>query len=231
MQPPLALGQAVHDVIESISVLPVEKRFEKPLMEVFEEIWKTVAGEKGGFRNSEEEARYKERGKRMILRIIDNPGPLLEKAVKIRQDLPHYWISQEDNLILCGKIDWLIYREPDSVYILDFKTGKHDEDDGSLQLPIYTLLVTNCQKRKILGASYWYLDRDSHPMDVELPGLEEAQKNILEIGKQIALARKLNHFVCKKGGCRFCEPMEKIVRGEGKLVGLSMYNQDIYIEK
>lgn len=230
MQPPLALGQAVHDVVEDLSVLPVEKRLKRSLLAEFESHWETVTGEKGGFGGSEEEEKYKERGRRMIQRIIDNPGPIAQKAVKIRQELPYYWFSEEDSLILCGKIDWLSYNESDdSIQILDFKTGKHDEIDTSLQLPIYILLVTNCQKRKLAGASYWYLEREAEPRPVELPDQEEAKKDILEIGKRIALARKLNRFACVRDGCSFCEPYERLLRGEGKLVGESSYHQDIFI--
>ena len=230
MQPPLALGQAVHDVVESLSVLPVSERLSESLLSKFDKAWEKVHGELGGFGDSDHERRYKDRGIRMLKRVTDNPGPILEKAVKIRQELPWYWFSEEENIILCGKIDWLQYNEAeDSVHILDFKTGKHDEDEDSLQLPIYTLLVINCQKRKISGASYWYLDRDDAPLNVELPDPDVAYKNVLVVAKKVALARKLNHFVCAKSGCAFCRPFERILKGEGKLVGESTYHQDIYI--
>lgn len=230
MTAPLALGQVVHDTIDEISTLTANERFAVPLLERFERRWQSVHGELGGFKNDEHEQKFKTRGASMLSRITQNPRPLLTKAVKIRQELPHYWISEEDDLILCGKIDWLQYNESDdSVSILDFKTGKNDEDEDSLQLPIYALLVSNCQKRQTKAAYYWYLDRDDVPLQMELPDLEQSKKTVLEIAKKIQLARKLNHFVCKKGGCMFCEQMEKIVRGEGKLVGESNYHQDIYI--
>jgi len=230
MQPPLALGQAVHDVVESLSILPVEKRLYEPLMEKFEKVWEKVHGELGGFKDASEEKTYKERGKRIIRRIVDNPGPILEKAVRMNGDLPHFWFSEEENIILCGKIDWLQYKEiDDSVHILDFKTGKHDEDSDSFQLPIYALLVTNCQKRKISGASYWYLDRDDQPTQIDLPDLEKAKKDILELAKKIQLARKINHMVCKQNGCHFCMPFEAIAQGKGKFIGESEYRQDVFI--
>jgi len=53
MEPPLALGQAVHETIDRLSRLPVEERFIKPLSRTFETIWLTVAGEKGGFIDKE----------------------------------------------------------------------------------------------------------------------------------------------------------------------------------
>src|SRR3972149_3032203 len=55
MQPALALGQAVHEVIESLSELPVAKRLEQPLTQRLEQVWVKVAGKLGGFRNQAEE--------------------------------------------------------------------------------------------------------------------------------------------------------------------------------
>ena len=231
MQPPLALGQAVHEVVESLSTMSADERFGQSLLDRFENSWKTVSGDLGGFTSKEEEERFKARGTMMIKRIMDHPGPLKNKAIKIRQDLPYYWLSEEDNIILCGKIDWLEFLEDTkSVHIIDFKTGKFDEDESSLQLPIYLLLVTNCQKWPVTKMSYWYLDRDDEPTEVKLPKAKDATERVLKIAKQIVLARKLEHFVCpKKDGCRDCRPYEAIVAGRAKFVGVGGYSQDIYI--
>lgn len=231
MTPPLALGQAVHEVIESLSVLPVEARLDDSLFDKLNLAWTKVSGEKGGFKTPEEEEKYRLRASSMIQRIVDDPGPILRKAVKIPMDLPHYWLDEQKGIILCGKIDWLEYiPESDSVKIIDFKTGKHEEDPNSLQLPIYTLLVKNCQSRVCSGASYWYLDRDGQIADVVLPSIEEAHSRVMEIAEKIALARKLDHLKCKSpNGCSYCAPYEMIAQGKGKLVNVSDYNQDIYV--
>ncbi len=231
MQPPLALGQAVHEVIEGLSVLPVEERFTSSLLPKYEEAWKKVSGKKGGFADRATEEKFKARGKTMIERVMAHPGPLASRAVKIRQDLPYFWLSEEDNIILCGKIDWLEYVEDgDRVRILDFKTGKYDEDPDSLQLPIYYLLAKNCQPRGIAGARYWYLDRDAEPVDVTLPEMEESKRRLGDIAKKIQLARKLEHLVCtKKDGCSVCRPYESIIWGSTEFVGVGGYNQNIYI--
>lgn len=231
MSPALALGQAVHDVIDEVSVLPVEERLLEPLDKRLEKVWQKVSGKNGGFHTQEEEKGFYERARKMLKRVSGNPGPLLQKAVKIRQELPYFWLSEEDNLILCGKVDWLIYDEAsDSVKILDFKTGKFDEDGGSLQLPIYHLLVKKTQNRKVSGAAYWYLERDDAPLDVALPDEESSLNRVMEVAKRIALARKLDRFVCQhKDGCRACRPYEAIVAGKGEYVGINDYRQDIYV--
>lgn len=231
IQPALALGQVVHDTIDTLSRLPQEERFRESLLDTFMLRWKSVKGKLGGFKNEDEEEKYKTKGIAMIERIMKYPGPLQNKAIKIRQELPYYWLSEEENIILCGKIDWLEYlTETDSVHIIDFKTGKYDEDPDSLQLPIYYLIVKHCQSRDIAKASYWYVDRDAYPLEVELPNEEESIKRIMEIAKKIALARKLEHFKCKsKDGCRFCKPYEDIISGRAEWVGTNDYGQDLYI--
>ncbi|MBI5620757.1 PD-(D/E)XK nuclease family protein [Candidatus Gottesmanbacteria bacterium] len=231
MAPALALGQTVHEVIESLSVLPVDDRFSASLTDRFIKAWEKVSGERGGFANADEEAKFRERGLAMIRRVEDNPGPLKRKTVKIRQELPYFWLSEEDNIILCGKIDWLEYiEESDSVRILDFKTGKFDEDPDSLQLPIYYLLASRCQTKSVTDMSYWYLNRDPEPVPMELPDTNVSERRVLELGKRIVLARKLGRFVCKeKDGCRACRPLEAIVAGKGKLVGVNDFGQDLYV--
>ncbi|MCL4200043.1 PD-(D/E)XK nuclease family protein [Patescibacteria group bacterium] len=230
MEPPLALGQAVHDAIDTLSKLPTEDRFATPLMETFEKIWENVSGQKGGFTDSEQEEKFKSRARDMINRVTAHPGPLAKKTIKIRQELPYYWLSEEDNIILCGKVDWLEYREDtDSVRIIDFKTGKFDEDPESLQLPIYYLLASHTQTKPITGISYWYLDRDDEPVDMSIPDSEVSEKKVLELARKVALARKLGHFKCREGECRACRPYEAVLVGKATHVGINTYGQDLYI--
>lgn len=234
INPYLSLGQIIHEVVESLSFEPVEKRFDKSLIDRFEKSWQKISGIKGGFTSGEEENEYKERGKEMLARLEDNPGPLLNKAIKINKDrtddLPYYWLSEEDNIILCGKIDWLEYLpENNSVHIIDFKTGRNDESNDSLQLPIYMLLVANCQNRKISKVSYWYLGKSKSPQEMGLPKIDDSHKKILKVARMIKKARDSQQFECPKGGCFSCEPYEKIITGKAKFVGIGEYNKDVYI--
>lgn len=230
VEPPLTLGGVVHDTIDAISTLPSSDRKDYPLLKKFEAEWEKVKGIRGGFKTHEQEMEYFEKGRRMIQRIVNHPEPLLKKAIKIKEPLPNYWISKEENLLLSGKIDWLMYtEETDSVHILDFKTGKHDEREDSLQLPIYQLVVINTQERKVDGASYWYLDRDNEPKAVTLPDPAVTTESVLTVGRRIKLARQLDHFECEtKGGCRYCAPYEAILQGKAQKVGEGSY-QDLYV--
>ncbi len=229
--PSLSLGSAVHEVLESLSMLPTNERFKVSLIERFQTAWSKISGERGGFEGKEDETRYKTRGEDMLRRVVAHPGPLERLAVKIKQDLPHYWLSEDDNIVLCGRIDWLEYNPgDDSVSILDFKTGKNDEAPDSLQLPIYHLLAHNCQTREVKKASYWYLDRDDVPVEQTLPDLDRSRETILKVAKEIKLARALERFKCPEGdsGCKYCRPYEKILKGEAQFVGVDETSRDVY---
>lgn len=219
-------------MVESLSEIKTDLRFKESLLDKFDRAWKKVSGKNGGFLDKEIEYQYKTRGEEMIRRVIRNPGPLGELAVKINMDLPHYWLSETDNIILCGKIDWLkYYPDTDSVEIIDFKTSRHEEGEDSLQLPIYSLLVHNCQNRDVTAASYWYLDSNDELTPKKLPDLKESEDKILKIAKRMKLQKSLGKFDCPHGdaGCRACRPYESILKGEVEYVGLDDYKADVYI--
>jgi PD-(D/E)XK nuclease superfamily protein len=180
----------------------------------------------------EQEEEYKLRGAAMLQRVMDHPGILLNKALKLTSPdslPPRYQLSVEHNILLCGKIDWLEYLpENDSVHIIDFKTGKHDEDEDSLQLPIYCLLVKNLQKRIVKKISYWYIDRENEPREMTLPDFEEAHTRVLEIALKVKEMRLNRAYTCRRNGCYACIPLEAIVQGRCKYIGTKGY-QDIYI--
>lgn len=237
--PALSLGSAVHEVLETISFLPVGERFAKPLSFYLDQVWPKFSGEKGGFGNKEEEAEAHKRALKMLQKVETAPGPLKSKAVKIVSEsgLPYYWLSEADNVILSGKIDWIEYLEAENaIHIIDFKTGKSEDTQDSLQLPIYYLLAQNTQPRPVARLSYWFLE--GQPSDSEgsiglvaqePPDTIKALAEIMEIAKRIKLGRQIDYFKCPTEGCFACRPLERVLAGEGKLVGLSSYRQDIYI--
>jgi ATP-dependent helicase/DNAse subunit B len=232
MTPPLALGQAVHEVIESLATLPTEERFLISPVKKLDSAWLKVTGKKGGFKNYSIESEFRDRAIVMLKRLEGNPGILLKKAIKIKSkdnfDLPHFDLSPKDEIILSGKIDWLNYDEDDTVKIYDFKTGKNEESDDSLQLPIYLLLATNTQSKKVSGAYYWYLDRENGIVEKELPDAEESRRRVLELALKIKELNVIGVEKCSKGSCMHCRSLERVFNGEGEFVGVSDMNQDVY---
>lgn len=230
----LSLGHAVHETLEHLKTIPVADRLARDLRADFEKNWETVTGKRGGFRNESEEQAAKERGYAMIARVMRNPGPLARKTVRLRDTgsgmPPNFFLSEEENIILCGLIDWLEYEErDDSVRIIDFKTGKHEEDEDSLQLPIYLLLLGALQKRKVSGAAYWYLENENEPREVPLPSKETALERVLTVARKVKEAREHGAFECSRRGCFACRPYEAILNKEAEYLGVGGYGQDLYM--
>ena len=232
----LSLGSCVHETLEGLLRYKAEERVLQPLELQFEENWKKFTGKHGGFKSEREEVETKSRGFKMIQRVAKNMGPLLHKAVKLpphANDMPpNFYLSEEENIVLSGKVDWLEYvKADDSVRVIDFKTGKRDESQDSLQLPIYVLLLNALQKRKVSGAAYWYIERNDNPTEVQLPEITVAKEKVLEAAMKVKQAREKNEFLCPRGvaGCFVCRDFEKIIKGEAEFVGIGGYNQEMYI--
>ena len=228
MSPPLALGQIVHEVIEDLSTLAVARRFSEPLTLKFDRVWPKVSR----YFDEDEAVKYKERGRQMLKNLMDHPGPLKNLAVKIKMDLPYFWLSEPDEIILCGRIDWLEYLpDKDAVHVIDFKTGKNEESQDSLQLKIYYLLANHTQERPVAKLSYWYLDHDRTPKSQDLPDPKKAEAQLFKIAKEIKLARKRERFKCPHGGCRHCQPYEDILAGKAEFLGVDSKGYDVYVRR
>jgi ATP-dependent helicase/DNAse subunit B len=225
VSPQLALGSAVHACIEPLAKLKTEERVEKIKIENFQneydKVWSKFHGPMGGFENIEDEKNYKDRGLEMLKIITENPGPILNKTIKYYDGdfIPNIYLSEEENIILCGFVDWIEYIEKtNTLRVIDFKTGKNDEKEDSFQLPVYKILVESLQKRKVSSGAYWYLDRDKFPKDVELidEDMQDIKSKILKVGLEIKEKKQgkniEENFKCKYENCKYCKEVELIYK-------------------
>ncbi len=221
----LTLGMVVHDTLERIRYLPQSVRFAVSLMDIFEEVWSQNLGKKGGFLSNDQEKEFKDRGIAMVKRVQEYPGPIanLSTIIKKKHEMvASMWLSKEDDLVLCGNVDWVEVLPNGSLHIIDFKTGKSEEDADSLQLQIYLLLAKSGNKRAVTKLSYWYLNKDDAPKEITLPDLEGVMEILIEKGKRIKAARQQlgrELMKCPSNGCRYCLEYEKVLRGEAEQVG------------
>jgi ATP-dependent helicase/DNAse subunit B len=248
VSPHMSLGSAVHGVLEPLAELKTEDRFKEDLLEKYSEVWKKFSGKIGGFLDPETEKNYFDRGVQMIKNVIENKGPLGNKTVKFYKGdfIPNIYLSEKENIILCGLVDWVEYVEKtDSLKVIDFKTGERDEKEDSLQLPIYKILVEALQSRPVTGAAYWYLAREKHPTSkvITEEDVDDIKKQLLEVGLDIKKRKgarskeKLEeNFKCTYGGCRFCKELELVYNykedtDEIEYIGVGEYKQDLYLIK
>jgi ATP-dependent helicase/DNAse subunit B len=243
VNPHMALGTAVHQVLEDLANYPSEERFKRDLRARFEEEWEKISGIKGGFLTPEQEEEFKMRGKEMINNVIADHKFLVNKRVKLPKEKmnPNFYLSEDDNIILNGQVDWIEFLEDQTLHIVDFKTGKREESDSSLQLPIYLLLCNKLRPQwKVSKASYWYLESDKI-VEKELPDAEEAYRDVYDVALRVKQARDAGVFPCPKGeeGCMHCRPYEKILdwkKGKSEdesiiSIGIGGFNQDMFVVK
>lgn len=235
--PALSLGVSVHEVLEGLGDFPSTSRMDRNLLTWFDEVWKKVSGMRGGFISDEQEQEYKARGIAMLETVAKDPKFLINKRIKLPQGEmnPNFHISEDENIILNGLIDWIEYiPESDSLHIVDFKTGKYEEGEGSLQLPIYLLICNALQKRKVTKASYWYLESDKI-VEKDLPDAIQARIDVLEVAMKVKSARATQTFICPQGldSCMHCRSFEKILKKDPSVthVGIGGFNQDLYFIK
>ena len=229
INPNLALGQNVHDVLDQFLKLLPEQRTKEELERIFELIWGNTSGEKGGYSSPDEEESYKKRGREMINRFWNNKHFQITEAVKI----PNFPKAELGNdLILTGKLDW-VEKTPEGVKIVDFKTGKNEEREDSQQMPIYAYLISQVLNTNKITACYWYLDKDEDLTACVLPNLEQTLAYLKQKGEIIKMTRQTNSFKCQSGreSCWACKDMLAISQGKGKLVSMDPVNrkQEIYI--
>jgi len=229
INPSLALGQSIHDALEIFVRLPIPERTKESLLSKFDFIWNNLSGERGGYTSTEEEKAFKARGLAMLDRFMQNDHFLKTEMFPI-PNFPKAELG--DDLILTGKLDWL-EKDEQGLHLIDFKTGKNEEREDSMQLPIYGVLVSELFKDSQVRASYWYLDSSSEIVDYSLPDLKETKEKLKQKGEIIKMTRQTQSFRCQSGGesCWACKDILAVAQGKGKLVTMDPVNrkQEIYI--
>ncbi|HSX58084.1 MAG TPA: PD-(D/E)XK nuclease family protein [Candidatus Saccharimonadales bacterium] len=201
--PYLSLGEAVHDAIDNfITRYQGDQRTKDNLMYEFKRGWALKPGKIGGFKNKGQEEEFKARGEAMLERFYKNER--YSKGTPLRIDFPKLPLIGEDDAILVGNFDWL-EETPEGLHILDFKTGK-EEDENSQQLPIYALLAEHNFKKPVTKVSYWYLDRDDEPVEKNITDLTETLNRVKEKTDKVAAAISVKAFPCQSGEekCKYC---------------------------
>jgi len=229
VNPYLTLGTIIHRTIEEINILPPKKRLDVPLTERLERNWQPYAGKEGGFSCQNEEENFKKRALVMLKRV-ESSKVIRNKSYKMEDKLPKVRLFKEQNLILVGSLDWIEILHSGGFHIIDFKTGRYQENGNSLQLPIYLILASYNFKKPIQKLSYWYLDRDREPVSFKLKPLESYLPIIQEKALRIKKTIDNNRLICKIfGGCFHCSKYEKVLQGRAKCVGYdSQMNRDLY---
>ena len=210
------LGKAVHNALTLFFHSLPEQRTKDSLKEHLKETWRSEAmknknpplGQWGGFETLEEERQsYGE-----ALKMLDNFIEMLEEDFEIEY-LPtddfYHSIKDYQDLItplsndfdISGKFD-LVARESDGLHIVDFKTGKREEENP-FQLRFYKILAEEKFKKPVNKASFYFLKTgNKKEFDLEKEKGEEIKAEIL--GKIDEIAGTENFEARPSKLCKFC---------------------------
>ncbi|EKE00150.1 MAG: hypothetical protein ACD_22C00083G0004 [uncultured bacterium] len=228
VKPPLALGSAVHNVLEPLAKLSPDVRFSEVLSDVFDLEFSKHFGKKGGFTSKDEFEMYRAKGLKMIQTVMDNKHILENPTHTLEKSLIDAWLSEKEEIRICGKIDWIdLNPNTGGLSIIDFKTSKEEESDP-LQLQIYALLLHILKKETVNSLNYWYLYLNHSLSNVDLPDIKESYKRILELALKIKESKHAGNLACPRNGCFACRDFEKIVNGEAEQVGIGGFNKELY---
>jgi hypothetical protein len=217
INPYLSLGLAVHETIEELKSVAINKRTKVSLKDRFTQIFEEYRGLKGGFLSKKKEEDFFKRGLEMVRRVEES-NFLSFPSITTKTSFPTVNLIGEE-VKLVGNIDWIEHLPSKGAHIIDFKTGNKKESNGSLQLPIYTLLAEENLEEKVEKVSYWYLQHDDAPVEQEMKDTKKALELITEKAKDIKKAIDENFFPCNYGKkCFACRDYEKIFSGDAELI-------------
>lgn len=210
------LGKAIHNAITLFYYLPPELRTKDQLKENLKLTWKSEVlwnkkmplGEWGGFKTIEEERENYSQALQMLenfFQLADTEpeiGYLPVKDFTRSIDDYHNLITPISELFdISGKFDLIIKDNEGFLHIIDFKTGKKEEDNN-FQLRFYKLLAESKFKKKIAKASFYFLKTgNTKRFDLE-EGVEGIKDEILGKINQIGATKNFEARPSKL--CKFC---------------------------
>lgn len=210
------LGKAVHNAITLFYYSPPKERTEQQLKENLKETWRSEVkwnkkpplGEWGGFETIEEERESYGQALSILknfLRIAEI-DPQIEylptKDFKRSIDDYHDLINPlSESFSISGKFDLVVKNPEGYLEIIDFKTGK--KNDNYFQLKFYKLLAEIKFKKQVSKASFYFLrSGDIEEFDLDKQGTGEIKDEVIEKINQILLAKEFEPRPSRL--CKFC---------------------------
>lgn len=210
------MGKAVHNAITLFYHSPLPDRTKDNLKKHLSQTWlsevmwnkKMPLGKWGGFTSLEEERDFY----RQTLAMLENFLEIGEIEPEIEylptSDFSHS-INDYLNLItpiyddinISGKFDLITKNDDGSLKIIDFKTGKK-EDENQFQLKFYKLLAETKFEKPVKKASFFFLKTGNikdFDMDQDVQIIKE------EVLNKIQKIAKTQDFATRRSAlCKFC---------------------------
>lgn len=199
--PVLCQGNAVHHALERFYGLPLEDRSLENLHRALRSVW-CEHRQRGTFSGREEEKRYGEEALEMLTRYAELYD--LELVPLAREQ----WVQTVlDGTQLFGKVDRVDEADGGGLWLIDYKTGRHQLEPGELSnesaVQLYTVAAEATFSREVERVSIIYLrSGDEVRWTPERDDIEAARLRLAALLEQI---KSDTVFEAYPGdSCRFC---------------------------
>jgi RecB family exonuclease len=199
--PVLCQGNAVHHALERFYGLPLEDRSLENLHLALRSVW-CEHRRRGTFSSREEEKRYGEEALEMLTRYAD--GYDLELVPLAREQ----WVETRlEDIQLFGKIDRVDQATGGGLWLVDYKTGRHQLDPAELAeesaVQLYAVAAEASFRQEVERVSIIYLrGGDEVRWTPEREDIATARQRLARLIREIKADRA---FEANPGDqCRFC---------------------------
>ncbi len=210
------MGKAIHNAITLFYHSPVGERTRESLKQYLSQTWqsevmwnkKMPLGKWGGFASLEEEREFYRQALEMLSNFLKIGDPEPEIEYLPTSDFSHSindYLSLitplYDDISVSGKFDLITRNDDGSLNIVDFKTGKK-EDENQFQLRFYKLLVETKFEKPVKKASFFFLKTGNIKDSAIEQDVEIIKEEVLD---KINKIKKTEEFITKPGPlCKFC---------------------------
>lgn len=203
------LGRHVHSALRDFFATTQEERAQEQLSSHLNRHWQTKSGKAGGFESEEKEAAFRARGEKMLNQFLKRED-WRAKPVMLSPQEGYQKAVVDRDLIFIGVID-RVDESPDGLHIIDYKTGKTEEDDP-WQLPMYAVMVGKLLERHVGQTTYHFLESGRKISSrISIQDNVETLERVRDVVAKIPRTDKREAFVCRLGDeCPHCDYLRKL---------------------
>lgn len=197
-KPYLTMGAHVHNALHDFyeQYEPAERSWDV-LEQLLRKRWRE---NRKGFSGKDDEAKWGIKALQMLKQYY-HKNDVTVTPVMLED---YYDMDIADDIKLIGRIDRADTYE-DGLHVIDYKTGKYDEDDiSNTQLVLYAMIVGANSKLPVHKASYLYLATNQwHTIDIANEMYEAAAEDIVE---QVEIIKESKEFPATINKyCKHCD--------------------------
>lgn len=200
-KPYLTMGAHVHNTLKDFyeQVESTERNWEI-LESMLRKRW---TENRKGFADREDEKQWGMKALQMLKQFIYK-NDILKNPVMLED---YYDMDLTEDIRVLGRID-RVDQDDEGLHVIDYKTGKYDEDDISeLQLIIYAMIVNANNKEPVYKASYLYLGTNQwYSIDISPEMYDEAGQEMIDRVEQIKADNEYTPTINKY--CKHCDFVE-----------------------